>query len=110
MAKASAFVELLKTAEETSPFFTTIVTQVKNVVSLSESLKIKEIHSILIETDKVTYVIGVSNKGKFFNLLVLERDKTNIGIARALIEKSRHCYGLGRTTLALCRSIFQKHR
>ena len=67
----------------------TIVTQVKNDVSLSESLQIKEIHSILIETDKVTYVIGVSNKGKFFNLLVLERDKANIGIARALIEKSR---------------------
>ncbi|EEK13868.1 hypothetical protein CAPGI0001_1093 [Capnocytophaga gingivalis ATCC 33624] len=89
MAKASASVELLKTAEETSPFFTTIVTQVKNVVFLSESLQIKEIHSILIETDKVTYVIGVSNKGKFFNLLVLERDKANIGIARALIEKSR---------------------
>ena len=61
----------------------------KNVVFLSESLQIKEIHSILIETDKVTYVIGVSNKGKFFNLLVLERDKANIGIARVLIEKSR---------------------
>ena len=89
MAKASVSVELLKTAEETSPFFTTIVTQVKNVVFLSESLQIKEIHSILIETDKVTYVIGVSNKGKFFNLLVLERDKANIGIARVLIEKSR---------------------
>jgi hypothetical protein len=68
-------------------------------------------NSILIETDKVSYVIGVSNKGKFFNLLVLERDKANIGIARALIEKSKTpCYGLGRTTLAPCRSIFQKHR
>ena len=65
MAKSSASVELLKTAEETSPFFTTIVTQVKNVVFLSESLQIKEKNSILTETDKVTYVIGVSNKGKF---------------------------------------------
>ena len=89
LAKASASVELLKTAEETCPFFTTIITQVKNVLLLSDSLQIKEINTILIETDKVTYIMGVSNKGKFFILLALERDKANIGIAKALLEKNR---------------------
>ena len=89
LAKASASVELLKTAEETCPFFTMIVTQVKNVLLLSDSLQIKEINTILIETDKVTYIMGVSNKGKFFILLALERDKANIGIAKALFEKNR---------------------
>ena len=89
MAKASSSVELLKTAEETSPFFTTIVTQVKNVLLLSDSLQIKEIHTILIQTDKVSYVIGVSNKGKFFIVFALERDKANIGITRALLVKNR---------------------
>ena len=61
----------------------------KKVVASSESLGVKETHSILIETDKITNVIGVSNSGKFFILLALERNKANIAIARALIEKSR---------------------
>ncbi|GJH41061.1 hypothetical protein RCZ04_16110 [Capnocytophaga sp. HP1101] len=36
-----------------------------------------------------TYVIGVSNLGKFFLLLGLDRAKANLAIARGLIEKSR---------------------
>lgn len=76
-------------AKEVAPFFSTIVEQVKKVVAASESLGVKETHSILIETDKITNVIGVSNSGKFFILLALERNKANIAIARALIEKSR---------------------
>ena len=76
-------------AKEVAPFFSTIVEQVKKVVASSESLGVKETHSILIETDKITNVIGVSNSGKFFILLALERNKANIAIARALIEKSR---------------------
>ena len=76
-------------AEETAPIFSTIVAQVKSVVALSESLNIKEIHSTLIETNKITYVIGISNLGKFFILLALDRDKANLTIARSLVEKSR---------------------
>ena len=89
IAKASSSPEFSTIAEETAPVFSTIVAQVKSVVALSESLNIKEIHSTLIETNKITYVIGISNLGKFFILLALDRDKANLTIARALVEKSR---------------------
>ena len=89
IGSSSASPEISKIANEVSPFFSTIVEQVKKVVAASESLGVKETHSILIETDKITNVIGVSNSGKFFILLALERNKANIAIARALIEKSR---------------------
>ena len=89
MAKASSNPEFSTIAEETAPIFSTIVAQVKSVVALSESLNIKETHSTLIETNKITYVIGISNLGKFFILLALDREKANLAIARGLIEKSR---------------------
>lgn len=89
IAKASSSPEFSTIAEETAPIFSTIVAQVKSVVALSESLNIKEIHSTLIETNKITYVIGISNLGKFFILLALDRDKANLTIARSLVEKSR---------------------
>ena len=89
IAKASSSPEFSTIAEETAPVFSTIVAQVKSVVALSESLNIKEIHSTLIETNKITYVIGISNLGKFFILLALDRAKANIAIARSLVEKSR---------------------
>ncbi|ALC98140.1 hypothetical protein [Capnocytophaga sp. oral taxon 323] len=89
IAKASSSPEFSTIAEETAPVFSTIVAQVKSVVALSESLNIKEIHSTLIETNKITYVIGISNLGKFFILLALDRDKANLTIARSLVEKSR---------------------
>ena len=89
IAKASSSPEFSTIAEETAPVFSTIVAQVKSVVALSESLNIKEIHSTLIETNKITYVIGISNVGKFFILLALDRDKANLTIARSLVEKSR---------------------
>ena len=65
----------------------------KKVVTSSESLGVKETHSILIETDKVTNVIGVSNSGKYFILLALDRAKANIAIARTLVERSRSLAG-----------------
>ena len=89
MAKASSNPEFSTIAEETAPIFSTIVAQVKSVVALSESLNIKETHSTLIETNKITYVIGISNLGKLFILLALDREKANLAIARGLIEKSR---------------------
>ena len=68
IGSSSASPEISTIANEVSPFFSTIVEQVKKVVTSSESLGVKETHSILIETDKVTNVIGVSNSGKYFIL------------------------------------------
>ena len=93
IGSSSANPEISKIANEVSPFFSTIVEQVKKVVASSESLGVKETHSILIETDKITNVIGVSNSGKFFILLALERNKANIAIARTLVERSRSLAG-----------------
>ena len=93
IGSSSASPEISTIANEVSPFFSTIVEQVKRVVTSSESLGVKETHSILIETDKVTNVIGVSNSGKYFILLALDRAKANIAIARALVEKSRSLAG-----------------
>ena len=93
IGSSSASPEISKIANEVSPFFSTIVEQVKRVVTSSESLGVKETHSILIETDKVTNVIGVSNSGKYFILLALDRAKANIAIARTLVERSRSLAG-----------------
>lgn len=93
IGSSSATPEISKIANEVSPFFSTIVEQVKKVVTSSESLGVKETHSILIETDKVTNVIGVSNSGKYFILLALDRAKANIAIARTLVERSRSLAG-----------------
>ena len=93
IGSSSASPEISTIANEVSPFFSTIVEQVKKVVASSESLGVKETHSILIETDKITNVIGVSNSGKFFILLALERNKANIAIARTLVERSRSLAG-----------------
>ena len=89
IGSSSADPEISIIAKEVSPFFTTIVEQVEKVVTSSESLGVKEIHRILIEADKVTNVIGVSNLGKYFILLALDSAKANIAIARTLVEKSR---------------------
>ena len=93
IGSSSANPEISKIVNEVSPFFSTIVEQVKKVVTSSESLGVKETHSILIETDKVTNVIGVSNSGKYFILLALDRAKANIAIARTLVERSRSLAG-----------------
>ena len=93
LSKASANEESSRIVEQGSAFHLTIVEQVKKVVTSSESLGVKETHSILIETDKVTNVIGVSNSGKYFILLALDRAKANIAIARTLVERSRSLAG-----------------
>ena len=72
-----------------APFFSIIIDQVKLVVASCASIGVKETHTLLIETNKTTFVSGISNKGKFFIILALEREKANLGIARALIEASR---------------------
>lgn len=89
ITKSYSFDSQLETANNVTPLFVIIVDQVKQVVALSAAAGVTETHSLLIETNKSTFVAGISNKGKFFIVIVLERDKANIGIARALIEASR---------------------
>ena len=92
IAKASSSPEFSTIAEETAPIFSTIVAQVnqvKQVVASNKGLGELQLDFILIETNKITYVIGISNLGKFFILLALDRDKANLTIARSLVEKSR---------------------
>ncbi len=48
---------------------------------------------ILIETNKITFMMMVSSQGKFFSITALDREKANLGIARALIYKSKTEYG-----------------
>lgn len=89
IAKSHAVDLDLGTANNVAPFFGVIIDQVKQVVASCAAAGVTETHSLLIETNKSTFVAGISNKGKFFIVIVLERDKANIGIARALIEVSR---------------------
>ncbi len=89
IAHSTADPELDKVASEVAPFFSIIIDQVKLVVASCASIGVKETHTLLIETNKTTFVSGISNKGKFFIVLSLEREKANLGIARALIEASR---------------------
>ena len=89
ISRSYSFDSQLETANNVAPLFGTIVDQVKQVVALCAAAGVTETHSILIETNKATFVVGISNKGKFFIVIVLERDKANIGIARSLIERSR---------------------
>ena len=89
IAKSYAYDLQLEAANDVAPLFTTIVDQVKHVVASCAAAGVTETHSILIETNKATFVAGISNKGKFFIVIVLEGDKANIAIARSLIEASR---------------------
>lgn len=89
IAKSHAVDLDLGTANNVAPFFGVIIEQVKQVVASCAAAGVTETHSLLIETNKSTFVAGISNKGKFFIVIVLERDKANIGIARSLIERSR---------------------
>ena len=79
----------LELANHVAPFFTTIIEQVKNVVASCAAAGVTETHSLLIETTRTTFISGISNKGKFFIIIALEREKANIAIARSLIENSR---------------------
>jgi len=52
-----------------------------------------EMDFLMLETDKITFLMMLSAQGKFFSVTALDREKANIGIARALISKTKKEYG-----------------
>ena len=93
LAKASANDEVSKTIEQGSAFNLTIVNQVKQVVASNKGLGELQLDFILIETNKITFMLMISALGKFFSITALERDKCNIGISRALLYKCKAEFG-----------------
>lgn len=89
LSKASANESTSKIIEEGSAFHLTIVNQVKQVLATNHSIKGLELDYILIETNKITFMLMISALGKFFSITALERDKANVGISRALLYKCK---------------------
>ena len=93
LSKASANDEASKIIEQGSAFHLTIVNQVKKVVDSNDALGKLELDYILIETDKITFMLMISALGKFFSITALDRAKSNIGISRALLYKCKREFG-----------------
>ena len=93
LSKASANDEASKIIEQGSAFHLTIVNQVKKVVDSNDALGKLELDYILIETDKITFMLMISALGKFFSITALDRPKSNIGISRALLYKCKAEFG-----------------
>lgn len=93
LSKASANESTSNIIEEGSAFHLTIVNQVKQVLATNHSIKGLELDYILIETNKITFMLMISALGKFFSITALERDKANVGISRALLYKCKAEFG-----------------
>ena len=93
LSKASANEEASRIIEQGSAFHLTIVDQVKKVVDSNDALGKLELDYILIETDKITFMLMISALGKFFSITALDRPKSNIGISRALLYKCKKEFG-----------------
>ena len=93
LSKASAYEEASRIIEQGSAFHLTIVDQVKKVVDSNDALGKLELDYILIETDKITFMLMISALGKFFSITALDRPKSNIGISRALLYKCKKEFG-----------------
>ena len=93
LAKSSGNDEVAQLIEQGSAFHLTIINQIKQVVSSIKILGTLELDFVLIETNKITFMMMVSGQGKFFSVTALERDKANLGIARALITRTKKEYG-----------------
>ena len=93
MAKASGNDDVAKLIEQGSAFHLTIINQIKQVVSSIKTLGTLELDFVLIETNKITFMMMVSGQGKFFSITALDREKANLGIARALITRTKKEYG-----------------
>jgi len=76
-----------------SAFHLTIIDQVKKVVDSNDALGKSELDYILIETDKITFMLMISALGKFFSITALDRAKSNVGISRALLYKCKREFG-----------------
>lgn len=93
LSKASSNEETAKMIEEGSPYHLMIVNQVNQVLKSNVSSQQLKLDYVLIETDKITFMLAISALGKFFSITALERDKCNIGISRSLLYKSKAEFG-----------------
>ena len=93
LSKASADETISKIVEEGSAFHLTIVNQVKQVLITNSTIKDLELDYILTETSKITFMLMISALGKFFSITALDRNKTNVGISRALLYKCKAEFG-----------------
>ena len=93
LSRDSSNEETTKIIEEGSPYHLMIVNQVNQVLKTNLSSEQLELDYVLIETNKITFMMMVSSQGKFFSITALDREKANLGIARALIYKSKTEYG-----------------
>ncbi|MFJ1472976.1 hypothetical protein ACILE9_01765 [Capnocytophaga cynodegmi] len=78
--------------ESGSAFHLTILNQVKMVVDSNAEANL-EIDDIIIETNKIVFIIMVSALGKFFSVTALEREHSNLGITRALLYRCKAEFG-----------------
>ena len=93
LSKASSNEETAKIIEEGSPYHLMIVNQVNQVLKTNLSSEQLELDYVLIETNKITFMLMISALGKFFSITALDRDKCNIGISRALLYKCKAEFG-----------------
>ena len=93
LSRASANAEASRIIEQGSAFHLTIINQIKQVVSSIKTMGTLELDFVLIETNKITFMMMVSGQGKFFSITALDREKANLGIARALISRTKKEYG-----------------
>ena len=93
LSKASSNEETAKIIEEGSPYHLMIVNQVNQVLKSNVSSQELKLDYVLIETDKITFMLAISALGKFFSITAMERDKCNIGISRALLYKNKAKFG-----------------
>ena len=93
LSKASANAEASSIIEQGSAFHLTIVNQVKMVIESYKELGNLELDHILIETNKITFMLMISALGKFFSVTALYRAKSNIVISRELLYKCKQEFG-----------------
>ena len=93
LSKASANEESSRIVEQGSAFHLTIVDQVKKVINTNKTIEDLALDYILIEANKITYMLMISALGKFFSITALDRPKSNVGISRALLYKCKAEFG-----------------
>lgn len=89
ISKVSNGTPFAKIIEDNISSMLLVIHKVRSVITSSQGVVEMKMELIHIETDKVIYIISVSNTGDYFSILVLDRDKANVGIARAMYYKGK---------------------
>lgn len=78
--------------EEGASYHVIVVNQLKQILSKSaEDTLILDM--TFIETDKIVFVLVVSDLEKFFSITAIEKSKANLGVTRAILTKCKMEYG-----------------